>query len=405
MLFSGRKSYLCRKIQSKVPMRKNKKFLVIAGQILFFTVFGWYYVHNSFLRPACEKNIEWTLAIALVLAMAVNYWLIYPFFYKKHTFWHYTIASFVEALLVTVLEYCLTLDIVLSCLPQGMPEGDVSKLKNVFFFNLLLRDSCLLGFIGLMANNLRLNFKLLETDAALLKRKSQVIALRKNEQYVLEASNLCYLIQIQNYTDIHANDGYQYRRRGAMSFFETLKNSHGYVKISKNCAVFLPYVQSLTDKEVTVRTDETGNTVSLPLGSTIAPAAILDIEHYLQNKKNEEAVSDNSVMNNSPEKKRASRVVDDSLQGIPKEKPRHISAKIKKKQSNILKYISKHADCNISDIVTETKYPKSTVTRILGQLKADGLIEYAGSKKTGGYRVKESTVEAPAAESEKRTDI
>ena len=39
------------------------------------------------------------------------------------------------------------------------------------------------------------------------------------------------------------------------------------------------------------------------------------------------------------------------------------------------------------------------------QLKAGGLIEYAGSKKTGGYRVKESTVEAPAAESEKRTDI
>ena len=52
-----------------------------------------------------------------------------------------------------------------------------------------------------------------------------------------------------------------------------------------------------------------------------------------------------------------------------------------------------------------THFSQSTVNRILGQLKADGLIEYAGSKKTGGYRVKESTVEAPAPESEKITDI
>ncbi len=34
-----------------------------------------------------------------------------------------------------------------------------------------------------------------------------------------------------------------------------------------------------------------------------------------------------------------------------------------------------------------THFSQSTVNRILGQLKADGLIEYDGSKKTGGYRV------------------
>ena len=31
----------------------------------------------------------------------------------------------------------------------------------------------------------------------------------------------------------------------------------------------------------------------------------------------------------------------------------------------------------------------ATVNRILKQLKQDGLIEYVGSKKTGGYRVTE----------------
>ena len=68
-------------------------------------------------------------------------------------------------------------------------------------------------------------------------------------------------------------------------------------------------------------------------------------------------------------------------------------------------FIRKYPGCKASDIAAKVKISQSTVNRILKQLKAEGLIEYTGSKKTGGYRVKESTVEAPAPESEKITDI
>ena len=40
-------------------------------------------------------------------------------------------------------------------------------------------------------------------------------------------------------------------------------------------------------------------------------------------------------------------------------------------------------------LAEQSQLSQSTVNRILKQLKDEGLIEYVGSKKTGGYRVVE----------------
>ena len=69
-------------MKSNMPVHKSKTLFIIAGQILFFGFFVWYYVHYSFLRSRCDITVEYVLAIVLVLAMAMNYWLIYPEFYK-----------------------------------------------------------------------------------------------------------------------------------------------------------------------------------------------------------------------------------------------------------------------------------------------------------------------------------
>lgn len=49
-------------------------------------------------------------------------------------------------------------------------------------------------------------------------------------------------------------------------------------------------------------------------------------------------------------------------------------------------YISQNPGCKSAAISKKTKIPIATLNRILAQLKQDGLIEYVGSKKTGGYR-------------------
>ena len=54
----------------------------------------------------------------------------------------------------------------------------------------------------------------------------------------------------------------------------------------------------------------------------------------------------------------------------------------------VLDYINGHPGCKGSDITQFCRLSLSSVNRTLKQLRDEGLIEYVGSKKTGGYRVK-----------------
>ena len=63
----------------------------------------------------------------------------------------------------------------------------------------------------------------------------------------------------------------------------------------------------------------------------------------------------------------------------------------KEKINEVLSYIEKHSNCNSADIIAETKFSLSTVERCLLELKKKGLIEHTGSKKTGGYRIVNTT--------------
>ena len=215
-------------------MRNAKTLLIIAGQIIFFALFFWYYVRQSFLRTRCDMHIEFALALVLVLAMAVNYWLLYPVFYKKHSFWLYAVVTVTEAFLVTTLEYALTIDVGLGLIIQTVSYSELIRLKLVFFFNIMTRNLCLLGFVGLMANNIGQKFRLLEKDRLMLKKENRVILRKNNEDYIIDASTICYVRQQQNETTIFTDDGQQYKRRGSMIFFEETMPPASCVRISKS---------------------------------------------------------------------------------------------------------------------------------------------------------------------------
>ena len=56
----------------------------------------------------------------------------------------------------------------------------------------------------------------------------------------------------------------------------------------------------------------------------------------------------------------------------------------------VYSYIYRHPICKANDISSKLSIPTGTLTRILKQLKDESLIEYTGSKKTGGYQVVEN---------------
>lgn len=373
-------------------MRDAKTPLIIVGQIIFFVLFFGYYVRNSFLRVRCDIRIEYILAIVLILAMVVNYWLLYPMFYKKYSFWVYALVSVIEAFLVTMLEYILTINVELSLVAQRMSDLDIIRIKLVFFFNIMTRNICLLGFVGLTANNFRQKFRLLEKDRLMLKKENRVIARKNHEDYIIDASTICYVRQQQNETTIFTDDGQQYRRRGSMVFFEETLPPASCVRISKNTIVFCSHIQSFTDKEVTIQMRESDKIVTLPFGRHIASSAYTAIQQIMQPcqqiDNSQQTVKTDTAPSVSPDttdpKETAPTVSDNDHQ-----QPSQPAKKRKRNQkySMVFNFITKHAGCNIKDIVDVTTIPKSTVSRILTELKKEGLIEYVGSKKTGGYHV------------------
>ena len=66
-----------------------------------------------------------------------------------------------------------------------------------------------------------------------------------------------------------------------------------------------------------------------------------------------------------------------------------LSVPPKEKLDAVLNYIREHPGCRSTELISHTSYPKTTLDRCLYELKKRGLVEYTGSKKTGGYRVVE----------------
>ena len=59
----------------------------------------------------------------------------------------------------------------------------------------------------------------------------------------------------------------------------------------------------------------------------------------------------------------------------------------KEKHHKVYFYVRNNPLCKAEELSDKLNIRAATLNRILKQLKADGLITYEGSKKTGGYRV------------------
>ena len=378
-------------------MQSNQRTVyIIIGQIIFSALFVWYFEQNSFLRPHYGVVVECGIALILVTAMAVNYWLLYPFFYKRHSFWLYVLVTIVETVLIALIEYRLTIMEMHRFMSPEMEDALTFKIKGLFYFNFFLRDICLMTFAGLMAGNLGQKFRLLETDYLLLKRKGQMLVqLNGKEDCIIDANRISYVQQIQNYTNIYTVDGKKYVRRGTLNFFEMAPEELQGVKISRNTIVFMPYVQAWDNKEVTVITMKSPYKFEkLPIGKSIATTAIDAMQKYQNQEKGNQVLNENDVTENvvnqdsSETEENEKKAVDTQVEKTESE--RQMKQKREKIKFSIIRdFISHHPGCNIQDIVKGTKIPKSTVTRYLKELQSQNFVKYVGSRKSGGYQVLE----------------
>ena len=190
---------------------------------------------------------------------------------------------------------------------------------------------------------------------------------------IIKVNDIFYFEQIKYNTIVHViSDDNIYIRACSLTKFISLVGDDKVVQISKNTVLMKRLVVKCNEAEVTIENPITHQKKVFPISEAY---------HF---QVNEILTSDNSItpqqMNHDAE------IVTGSSITKQLNSAQRNTLKIRKTKSAYL-YIKAHENCKATDVGKKLKISDSTVNRILAQLKKEGLIEYVGSKKTGGYKV------------------
>lgn len=183
-------------------------------------------------------------------------------------------------------------------------------------------------------------------------------------------SNILYLEQFKNSTLLHTIEENICLRNSTLKKTMSIIGIDNLIRVSKSMAIMKKYLYSFDDLNVKLKNPRNNNIITLDWGPSYCSQA-LPLLKEMEHMKME--TDSNLTENHQNQKIMTSWNVPDLL--------RH------DKINQIYFYISQHPGCKLSEISHALKIPIPTINRILRQLKAEGLITYEGSKKTGGYKV------------------
>ena len=339
------------------------------GHLALSILFFWYYVHNSFLRPAVKLETDCFLALLIIVAAEVNFWVLYPLFQSNKRTFLYFVLTATEIILLSAVEYFLTINEVLSKIPIELARFESFKIKRTLFTNLMFRNCGLMSIVTVLAYNNDLKIRIFDKDRRLfrLKRQLLVLSITDKSSYLLDADRICYVQQLQNYNRFFTPDGNKYERRSTLADLLQLLGEEDFLQVSKSVIVNKSCLKSCTEDEITLSTDENVENYRLKIGKPYRSEVIPIANAVLSKPKQENPVSEDH-------------------------QPEPLTAKLNPKALAIFQYISTNAGCKITDIQGNTHLPKSTVTRYLKKLQEEGLVMYEGNKRTGGYRALSSDI-------------
>ena len=376
MCLSEKKLSLLR-ISIAATMNNNWKLgSVLFGQAVFSVLFLEYFTRNSFLRPSVNATTEYCLALMIVFALLLNFWSLRLLSQKKNTLFLYLLFSSMEIVITALIEYILTIDVKLSGFPDNFIALHETQIKKHLFLNLLFRNCGLFCFAGLVSDNLRLRLQVQDKERTMYLKAQQleVQQILDKESVLLSEDKICYITQNQNYNTFVTTEGKKYTKRGTLNDIYDLLGENHYVKISRSTIVRLKCINSIHNDIIELNMDQNTEAPHLQISPSFSSTAVPRITEFLKERNYEQSVSETS-----------------------EPKPNHILQELPRKAQDIRLYIANHPNCKLSDIVSGTQIPKSTVTRYLKEMQDKGLIEYTGSKKTGGYRVKEVATKTPTS--------
>lgn len=361
-------------------MKHRNTIVNILLNILFCAYLLWFFARNSFVRPYAGSTTREVLAGLLLLATVyANYFLLYPKLRQKHPIVYWVVLVLI-AVVSAVLEIALAYRHIMQCNGFVVEQfGFVNCFSN--FLRLIAGRNLAFNFIPYMLRERKQLRQSLETEVKVVYQYARMIDVCDDDNNCrhIPADDILYCQKNGNETDVHTVDGIKYTRYCTIKYLSQHLGDEEFVRISPSVIVPFRHIASCDGKTVVMkRMPDTETPLTFDLDTQRHPQAAAAIaEHLRADQADTEPAQP------------------DSKEGKAKRSP---SVPPQGKLDTVLNYIREHPGCRSTEIIAHTSYPKTTLDRCLSDLKRQGLIEYRGSKKTGGYCVVDDSMESMAAE-------
>lgn len=359
----------------------NKKFYAQVFIHLSFCILTVLFFRlNSFLRPASFGALykEYIASGIVLTVFYLNYFVLYPKLYAERRYAGYLTTVLAVLITASLSEECLVFNQVY----EIVKDNDMD-LRHYFANQTVLiffRDSCFFLFSLMICIIHSLIRDKNDLHQYLHTQKHLVVAkdILKNVPITLNIEDITYCQQIQNYAYLYLHNGNRYSRNCTLSSLAEDIGPDYSVRISRNIVAMYAYVQSFDKNTVFIQTHE--GIVGFKITEYYKEKAFSQLKSHVIRTK----VANNFAHSEDSSPKTYEEKQDAELQS------QIDTTQFDKVQTSlqVLSFIEANTDCKGSDIANQIQVSLSTVNRILTQLKADGLIEYVGSKKTGGYQAK-----------------
>lgn len=352
-------------------MKHLKKVVILLLNALFCIATIWLFARNSFLRPYAGSFFKEFLAALLLLgSLYANYFLIYPKLYLKYPHIFYWLTVVLVVMLTALADMAIAHRNIVFCVaPVIQQVGSFNFFSNILF--LIFGRNLAMNFFPFLFRERKELQQSLEREVKIVYEYARLLDVcdKDNNCQHIPIDDIYYCKKNGNDVVIYKVNGMMFTRYCSLKYLAQHFGDKEFIRISSSIIVPFQYIDSCDGKAVVMKKmpwTDTPLTFDLDLKTSGLIADVI-VDHLRAAQENADNVpsdsSDKETVKRNP--------------SIPPQD----------KLDAVFRYIQANPSCRSTEIDPHTSFSLSTIERCLSELKKQGLIEYAGTKKNGGYHI------------------
>jgi hypothetical protein len=352
-------------------MKYPSQLLKYASHIVFWVTTCLFFIQYSFLRPGyCSDGRYKEILCVLIIAIVVylNKFLLFPKIYLKG---RHLLFWCINTLLILTLGFS-ELQIIESNIfkihGNNISAEEYSRYLIDVFVVISLRDAAFLAFFYIVRVNLKMKLLLLLRQKLLAVENKQVIITYAEKEILVNIADIVYISSKRNITTVHLTNGKEYNQYNSLAYMEEILPKHLYVRINRSNIIMCRHVCKFDENNVTMRINDNSEQKSIPI-----QRAKKNEKYQLLKKYVIETIKIDGEIKNVIKDKKWRNGKDDF-------------GEMNEDAKQVLETIRKNPSIFASEIKRNLSYfSERNIDRHLRLLKNLGLIEFRGSRRTGGY--------------------